>query len=61
MNTYDVTHLKAWLTLMHLLDHDDLHPCSVKCTGPCPKMLLYVLNELFHVFWGVGANGLYGQ
>ena len=39
-------------------DHNDLHPCSMKLAGSCPKMLLYVLDDLFHVFWGVGANDL---
>ena len=24
-------------------------------------MLMYALNELFHIFWGVGANDLNGQ
>ena len=42
-------------------DHNDLCPCSVRCTGSCPRMLLYVLDELFHVFQGVGANDLDGQ
>ena len=29
--------------------------------GWCPKILLYALDELFHVFWGMGTNDLNGQ
>ena len=39
-------------------DIDDLSPCSIKCTGSHPKMLLYALDELLHVFWGMGANDI---
>ena len=42
-------------------DTDDLSPCSIKHTGSCPKMLLYALDELFHVFRGMGTNDLDGQ
>ena len=42
-------------------DTDDLSPCSVKCMGSHPKMLLYALDELFHVFQGMGTNDLDGQ
>ena len=43
------------------LDIDDQSPCSIKCMGSHPKMLLYTLDKLFHVFWGMGANDLDGQ
>ena len=39
-------------------DIDNLSRCSIKHMGSCPKMLLYVLDELFHVFRGMGANDL---
>ena len=42
-------------------DIDDLSVCSVKYMGLHPKMLLYALDELFHVFRGMGANDLDGQ
>ena len=41
--------------------HEDLTPCNIKCIGACPKMLLYTLNELFHIFQGVDTNDLNGQ
>ena len=44
-----------------ILHIDDLGPCSVKCMGSHPKMLLYALDELFHVFRGMGTNDLDGQ
>ena len=42
-------------------DIDDLSLCSIKCMGLCLKMLLYALDELFHVFSGMGTNDLDGQ
>ena len=45
------------LTLMK----ETLTPLWKTVWGTCPKMLLYALNELFHVFRGVGASDLDGQ
>ena len=36
-------------------------PCNRKRTGMCPCMMLYAMDEMFHVFWGVGGNNLDGQ
>ena len=36
-------------------------PCNKERTGTCPHMMLYAMNEMFHVFQGMGANDLKGQ
>ena len=41
--------------------HEDLVPYDKKWEGMCPNMLLCALDELFHVFRGVGANDTDGQ
>ena len=46
---------------MLTFNHEELRPCKVTCTGSCTRMLLYTLDKLFHIFWGVGANDLNGR
>ena len=36
-------------------------PCNQKRTGMHPCMMLYAMDEMFHVFQGMGTNGLNGQ
>ena len=36
-------------------------PCIQKRTGLCPCMMLYAMDEMFHIFRGVGANDVNGQ
>ena len=36
-------------------------PCNQKRTGTCPRMILYVMDEMLHIFQGVGASDLNGQ
>ena len=36
-------------------------PCIQKRTGMHPCMMLYAMDEMFHVFQGVGANDVNGQ
>ena len=33
-------------------------PCILKRTWTCPWMMLYAVDEMFHVFQGVGANNV---
>ena len=33
-------------------------PCILKRTGTHPGMMLHAMDEMFHVFWGVGATQL---
>ena len=40
------------------LRHETLVPYDKIREGTHPKMLLYALDELFHVFRGVGANDI---
>ena len=42
-------------------NHKDLKLCNMKRMGSHPKMLLYALDELFHIFRCVGINDLDGQ
>ena len=37
-----------------------VHPVTKKRTGMCPCMMPYVMDEMFHVFQGMGANDLDG-
>ena len=46
---------------MPTYDHEKGTPCNQKRTGTCPHMMLYAMDEMFHLFWGVGANNLDGQ
>ena len=46
---------------MPTFDHETGTPCIQKRTGMCPHMMLYAMDEMFHVFWGVGANDVDGQ
>ena len=43
------------------LSHEDLAPYDKKQQGTQLQMLLYALNELLHVFRGVGVNDTNGQ
>ena len=46
---------------MHMPLNGRLIPVRTLCTGSWPKMLSYILDELFHVYCGMGAddnNGL---
>ena len=36
-------------------------PCNQKRTGTCPHMMLYAMDEMFHIFWGMRANDVNGQ
>ena len=45
------------LTLLH----EDFIPYDKKWEGTWPKMLLYALDELFHVIREVGVNAIDGQ
>ena len=42
-------------------DHKTGMPIDLKRTGTCPCMMLYTLDELFYVFWGIGTNDIDGQ
>ena len=44
-----------------MLKHETLVPCDKGHEETCPKMLLYVLDKLFHVFRWLGVNDLNGQ
>ena len=46
---------------MPMLKCETLVPYNKLHEGMHPKMLLYALDKLFHVFRGVGANDLNGQ
>ena len=56
-------HVKESLADFKMLtyDHEMGASCNQKRTGTCPRMMLYAMDEMFHVFRGVGANNLYGQ
>ena len=36
-------------------------PIALRRTGMCPHMMLYTLDELSCMFWGVGTNNIDGQ
>ena len=42
-------------------DHEMGVPCNQKRMRTCPRMMLYAMDEMFHVFQGMGANDLNGQ
>ena len=42
-------------------DHEVGMPIDLRRTGTHPCMMLYALNELFYLFWGVGTNNIDGQ
>ena len=46
---------------MPTYDHEMGMPCNQKRTETCPHMMLYAMDEMFHIFWGMGANNLDGQ
>ena len=41
--------------------HETGMPCNQKRTGMHPCMMLYAMDEMSHVFQGMGANDLDGQ
>ena len=46
---------------MPTYDHETGVSCNQKRTGMCLCMMLYDMDEMFHVFWGAGANDLNRQ
>ena len=36
-------------------------PCILKRTRMCPRMMLYAMDEMFHIFQGMGDNNVDGQ
>ena len=46
---------------MPTYDHKMGTPCNQKRTGTCPCMMLYAIDEMFHILQGMGANDLDGQ
>ena len=42
-------------------NHEAGMPIDLKRTGMCLHMMLYTLDELFYVFWGIGTNDIDGQ
>ena len=42
-------------------DHEMGAPIDLRRTGTHPCMMLYALDELFYMFWGIGTNDIDGQ
>ena len=53
--------MKVSQILRPTYDHEMGMPCNQKRTGTHPHMMLYAMDEMFHIFWGMAANDVNGQ